>query len=96
MKKFFKYIIIALFIYYFLFKNQEKLSNTCNTNLCNNKIKEFVIDNNWSFNDSTNKFKECNGCESKWFRSVENKTSNNGKIWKKHLNKTIAFNDIMI
>jgi hypothetical protein len=76
------------------FNNKETLSNTCEQELCNSKMKEFIVDNSWSFNDSSNIFKECKSCDSKWFRASEFKTSDNGKKWIKHENAQDAYDDI--
>lgn len=83
-----------LVFYFFIYK--EDFTNTCDKDLCNTKMREFVIDNNWSFNNSSVKFKECNACKSRWYRSSEYKTSDDGKTWVKHSNVRDAYSDIEI
>lgn len=76
-------IIFAIIISYFLYlgKSKENLTNEeCNRKLCNTRIQKF-IKNNWSFNDSTKFFKECNNCKSIWYRNPEKKISEDGKLW---------------
>ena len=85
-------IIIAL---YFFWNKKEQFTKTCDTHVCNSKMKEF-IDNSWSFNNSSNHFKECKGCKSLWFRSSDFKTSEDGNTWKKHTNATNVYNDIKL
>jgi hypothetical protein len=85
-------IIIAL---YFFWNRKEQFTKTCNTRVCNSKMKDF-INNSWSFNNSSEQFKECNGCKSLWFRSSEFKTSEDGNTWEKHTNAKSAYNDIKL
>lgn len=93
-----KILILALLglLFFYFFIKKENFTESCDKDVCNTKMKEFIIDNNWSFNNSSIKFKECMGCDSKWFRSSELKTSNDGKIWTKHNNLKDSYNHIML
>ena len=84
----------CLVLYFIVYK--ENFENTCDKDLCNTRIKEFIIDNNWSFDNSSVKFKECNACKNRWYRSSEYKTSDNGKTWVKHSNVRDAYKDIQL
>jgi hypothetical protein len=88
-------VILGLLGFYF-FVNQESFSNTCDKDLCNTKMKGFIIDNNWSFKNSSINFKECSGCKARWYRSSEYKTSDDGLKWIKHSNAKDAYNDIIV
>jgi len=89
------FLCFGILVFYF-FVYKEDFSNTCDKDLCNTHMKKFIVDNNWSFNNSTVKFKECNACKSRWYRSSEYKTSNDGKTWVKHSNVIDAYKDIQI
>jgi hypothetical protein len=54
------------------------------------------INNSWSFNNSSDHFKECNGCKSSWVRASELKTSKDGNTWKKHTNTKSVYDDIKL
>jgi hypothetical protein len=86
---------IGCLVFYFIVY-KENFENTCDKDLCNTRIKEFIIDNNWSFDNSSVKFKECNACKNRWYRSSEYKTSDNGKTWVKHSNVRDAYKDIQL
>lgn len=88
-------LCVGILVFYF-FVYKEGFTDTCDKDLCNTKMREFVIDNNWSFNNSSVKFKECNACKNRWYRSSEYKTSNDGKTWVKHSNVRDAYDDIEI
>ena len=86
---------MGLIVLYFFWNKNEHFTKTCDTQVCNSKMKKF-IDNSWSFNNSLDKFKECSGCKSLWFRSSEFKTSEDGNKWKKHKDSKSAYNDIKL
>ena len=89
-------LCLGFLVFYFFVYNEGFSNNTCDKDLCNTKMKEFIIDNNWSFNNSSLKFKECNACKNRWYRSSEYKTSNDGRTWVKHSNVRDAYDDIEI
>jgi hypothetical protein len=87
--------IILLIVYLYFNTKKEKLSQTCDIKACNSKMRQF-IENSWSFNNSSKQFKECNKCDSLWFRSSDFKTSTDGEVWEKHDNLREVYNDIKI
>jgi hypothetical protein len=88
-------ILLMIGLYYFMFQN-ESFSNSCDKKSCNNKMNEFVVEKGWSFKDSSKLFKECQHCDSKWYRHSEYKTSDNGNKWSQHSSSSDAFKSIKL
>lgn len=89
-------VLFILAIMYFMNNKTETLDNTCNKTSCNNKMKEFIVDNGWSFKNSSNLFTECQHCTPTWYRHSDIKTSENGNKWKKHDSSIDAFNHVKL
>lgn len=83
-------LILAIVVFYFM-SNQESFRNSCDKDLCNLKMRSFVLDNQWSFKDSAKLFKECQNCKSKWYRHSENKISEDGSKWSKYKSQEEAY-----
>lgn len=88
-------IILMIGVYYFVSKN-ESFNNTCDEDSCNLKMKEFIVDKGWSFKDSSKLFKECQHCDSKWYRHSEYKVSDNGNKWSQYKSANDAYKAIRL
>lgn len=88
-------IILMIGVYYFVSKN-ESFNNTCDKDSCNLKMKEFMVDKGWSFKDSSKLFKECQHCDSKWYRHSEYKVSDNGNKWSQYKSANDAYKAIRL
>lgn len=88
------FLIIVVLAFIYFFTQKESFEDSCDKKACNAKMREFMVDNGWSFKDSTKLFKECQHCDSKWYRNTEFKVSDNGSKWTQYKSHQEAYDAI--
>lgn len=78
-----------------------------NADKCNETMYEWIVKNNWAFEDTRNNWKDiCGDCETVWYKRAKdpdpNKkdftsyTSKDGKNWKAHKDAISAYEDVKV
>jgi len=69
----------------------------CKNDKCNERMYEWIVKNNWAFDDTRKNWPEiCGNCESVWYKRTGQQTfsSKNGKDWKEQKDAITAYEDV--
>ncbi len=95
-------VLVIGIVLYVVFNGKDTTKPRCkDADKCNKKMYEWIVTNNWKFDDSRKNWNECAACESVWYKRTsdgknDSITSKDGKVWKTHKDAKTAYEYVKV